>query len=275
MNTVENHYEAHYTSGDLKARIEGMLASAGTSIESATPDQMAMFDQFHVRGVHATRELADLAGFQPGQHILDVGSGIGGSSRFLNQAVGCRVTGIDLTNEFVELANGLSGRRGLTDVRFVHGSALEMPFEDGTFDGAWMQHVNMNIEDKAKLFAEVRRVLKPGATFVMHEVLADKADQPHFPVPWSRTAEGSHIVREPAFRSALEGAGFRVDEWIDETQGSIEWFRAMFARIGESGPPPINVGVLLGPEFPVMGANANASMEEGLIRVVVAKTTAI
>lgn len=268
MESTATHYEAHYTSGDLMARINGMLERAGTSAAAATPEQMAAFDQFHVRGVLATRELADLAGFTADMHILDVGSGIGGSSRFLNHTVGCRVTGIDLTQEFVDVANTLAQARGQSGVNFVQGSALAMPFGDATFDGAWMQHVNMNIADKPALFREVARVLKPGARFVMHEILADRADQPIFPVPWSRTAEGSHLAHEPEFRNGLAAAGFDVTAWNDETQACIDWMASMFLKMQESGPPPINVGVLLGPEFPTMATNANTSMEQGLIKVV-------
>jgi ubiquinone/menaquinone biosynthesis C-methylase UbiE len=245
-----------------------MLTGAGTSPEDATPEQMAAFDQFHVRGVLATRELAHLAGFAKGQHVLDVGSGIGGPARYLNTVKGCKVTGIDLTQEFVDTANALTQAQKQTDVTFVQGSALETPFEDASFDGAWMQHVNMNIADKPALFNELARVLKPGAKFAMHEILADKADQPNFPVPWSKVPEGSHLAHEPEFRAALEGAGFKVIEWVDETQASVDWMHGFMAKVKTEGPPPINVGVLLGPEFPAMAANANQSMEEGLIKVV-------
>ncbi len=273
MESTVTHYDAHYTSGDLQARIAQMLANAGTSAEAATPEQMAAFDQFHVRGVLATRELADLAGFEKGQHVLDVGSGIGGSARFLNTVKGCKVTGIDLTQEFVDTANALSKAQRQAEVTFVQGSALETPFGDVSFDGAWMQHVNMNIADKPGLFKEVARVLKPGAKFAMHEILADKADQPHFPVPWSKTPEGSHLAHEPEFRAALEKAGFRITEWADDTKTSVDWLNGMTAKMKSEGPPPINVGVLLGPEFPTMAGNANRSMEDGLIKVVMVVAT--
>lgn len=269
METVQTHYDAHYTRGNLLDEIRGMFARAGTSAAQATHEQMAAFDQFHVRGVLATQELAAMAGFREGDHVLDVGSGIGGPARFLNHVVGCRVAGLDLTREFVETANALTRDRSQDrEVTFVQGSALQTPFEDAAFDGAWMQHVNMNIQDKAGLFREVARVLKPGARFAMHEILADRADQPHFPVPWSRSEETSHLAHEPEFRRALEGAGFEIKEWRDETQASVAWMTEMLARSKQEGPPPINVGVLLGPEFPQMAMNANRSMEEGLIKVV-------
>ena len=268
-SSTASHYEAHYTSGELRARIEGMLQGAGMSAEQATHEQMSAFDQFHVRGVLATKDLVAMAGFKPSDHVLDVGSGIGGTSRFLNHEVGCRVTGIDLTQEFVDVANWLTAAQRQGDkVDFVQGSALETPFDDASFDGAWMQHVNMNIADKRGLFTEVARVLKPRARFVMHEIIADKADQPHFPAPWARNADGSHLATEPEFRSALEAAGFEVTAWHDETQKSVDWMSDVFAKMKEQGAPPINVGVILGPEFGEMAANANRSMQEGRIKVV-------
>ena len=72
------------------------------------------------------------------------------------------------------------------------------------------------------------------------------------------------------FRQALQDAGFTIGQWKDETQASIDWFRAMFTRVQSEGPPPINVAVLLGEDFPAMAANASRSMEEGLIKVVMA-----
>ena len=272
METTQptTHYEAHYTSGNLKESIAAMLAAAGTSAEKASPDQMAAFDQFHVRGIEATNELASLAGFKKGQKILDVGSGIGGPARYLNATVGCQVNGIDLTKEFVEAAVWLTeAQRQQGQVSFVQGSALQTPFADASYDGAWMQHVNMNIADKTGLFREVARVLKPGASYAMHEIVAHKANQPHFPVPWATGPEGSHLAHEPELRRTLESAGFEVVEWKDETQASIAWFQGVFARLQADGPPKIGVGVLLGPQFPEMAKNVVRSMEDGLIKVVV------
>ncbi|MFX8312575.1 methyltransferase domain-containing protein, partial [Acinetobacter baumannii] len=90
-------------------------------------------------------------GAKEGSHVLDVGSGFGGPARFLSNAFGWRVTGVDLTPEYVEIADYLTGRTGQTDlVSFQCASALELPFNDLEFDHALTQHVGMNIDNKER-----------------------------------------------------------------------------------------------------------------------------
>ena len=83
----------------------------------------------------------------------------------------CRVTGIDLSHEFIRTASALSELVGLQDkTDFIQASALELPFEDGSFDVAWTQHVQMNISDKAKFYSEINRVLSDSGTFVYYDI---------------------------------------------------------------------------------------------------------
>ena len=103
-------------------------------------------------------EFAAQLEFLPHLHVLDIGCGLGGASRYFAQEHGCRVTGVDLTDEYVRVAAMLSQRVGLEDrVSYLRCSALRLPFGAASFDGAYMLHVGMNIRDKAALFAEVRR----------------------------------------------------------------------------------------------------------------------
>ena len=98
-------------------------------------------------------------------HLLDIGSGIGGPARYFARHHGCRVTGIDLTEEFIAVARALTSRLRMEgQVSFEQGSALSMPFPASTFDVATLLHVGMNIAKKAQLFAEVRRVLNRAAS---------------------------------------------------------------------------------------------------------------
>ena len=81
-------------------------------------------------------------------------------------AYNCQITGIDLTEEYCQVATELASRVGLFDrVRYQQGSALAMPFPDNSFDIAYTQHVAMNIADKAGLYREIARVLKPRGRF--------------------------------------------------------------------------------------------------------------
>jgi sarcosine/dimethylglycine N-methyltransferase len=161
----------HYRATGLKERLETALAALGPKDQLLTPAQLAPLDQFHTRGLAATAELADLAQITAEMSVLDVGSGVGGPARFLAQAYGCWVTGVDLSEPFVDAANTLTERTGLSGrVSFETASALELPFDAGRFDAVLMQHVAMNISDRARLYREVRRVLKAGGRLAAFDV---------------------------------------------------------------------------------------------------------
>src|SRR4029077_8061073 len=109
-----------------------------------TPQQLGTLDQFHTRGLAATADLAKLAGITADMSVLDVGSGGGGPGPAPPATHGCRVTGVDLSEPFVDAARYLTERTGQSrQVSFQAGSALELPFDDGRFDAVLLQHVAM------------------------------------------------------------------------------------------------------------------------------------
>lgn len=252
----------HYRATGLTERLKHALAAFGPEHERLSPQQLAGLDQFHTRGLAATADLARLAGITAEMSVLDVGSGIGGPARFLAASHGCRVTGIDLSEPFVEAARYLTGRSGQGgQVAFQAGSALNLPFGEGAFDVVLLQHVAMNIADRAQLYREIRRVLKPGGRFATYDVVL-KGGEPHYPVPWARTAETSFLLTAVATREAIEQAGFRSTVWQDDSDTAKAWF----AQLRGSGPPPSpNLGVVMGPDFATLSANlARNLMEERL-----------
>src|SRR5215831_11570991 len=158
---ADNPVETHYTSADLGKTILAALKEAGKDLDHPTPDDLAPVDEFHGGQRPATIRLAELVGFAGTERVLDVGSGLGGPSRYLAWRYGCRVSGIDLTAEFVrvaEMLTELTGLAGKTDYR--QGNALALPFEDNAFDVVWSQNAAMNIADRDRLYREMRRVLK-------------------------------------------------------------------------------------------------------------------
>lgn len=164
-----NKVEDHYTRSNLRDIILLELQKAGRDINALTPEDLSPVDEFHIRGREATKELANLADLKRDSHVLDVGSGIGGPSRYLASEFGCYVTGIDLTEEYCQVAKMLAQRTGLKDrVNYEYGDALQMPFDDGIFDVVWMQHTTMNIEAKLKLYSEIYRVLKLGGRLALY-----------------------------------------------------------------------------------------------------------
>ncbi|MEZ5355980.1 MAG: methyltransferase domain-containing protein [Bryobacteraceae bacterium] len=227
----------HYGRPVLLDTLLGALRDSGTDIANLTLDDLAPMDEFHIRGREATAELADLSGLQSHWHVVDVGCGLGGSSRYLAQRFGCRVTGVDLTPEFCEVAADLTRRVGLDGrVEFRCASALAMPLDDASADLAWTQHVQMNIEDKAGLYREIARVLKPGGLFAFHDILAGPGGETFFPVHWADHAGLSHLIAPEALRELLQQSGFRILEWRDKTAVSRDWFVAAMER-ARSRPP--------------------------------------
>ena len=261
--------EDHYTRGELGELILAALKNAGKDPDALTPADLAPVDEFHIRGREATMELARLVNLGPDAHVLDVGCGIGGPSRHLAAEFGCRVTGLDLTEEYCRVARMLAERTGLADrVDYRQGDALAMPFSDASFDVVWTQHASMNIADKARLFAEMHRVLKPGGRLAVYDIVAGGGGEVHFPVPWARQPSISFLVSAEEMREELEKTGFRVLAWRDATAPAREWFLEVMTRAQAEGPPPLGTHLLLGPDFRQMRKNQIRNLEENRIALV-------
>ena len=154
----------HYSENrELAELIKQSLGNAGKNVEKLTTADLAVVDEFHIRGRKATLELASQINLNRDSHVLDIGSGLGGPARTLAETYGCRVTGIDLTQAFCDAADAMSEWLGLRKrVSFRQGDATNLPFADKQFDAAMTIHVAMNIAAKDTMYGEARRVLKPG-----------------------------------------------------------------------------------------------------------------
>jgi len=267
MTDVLNSVRDHYRAIGLTERLKSALSVLGTEDQRLPPQRLAALDQFHTRGLAATTELARLAGITADMSVLDVGSGIGGPARFIAAACGCRVTGIDLSEPFVDAARYLTERTGQSgQVSFQVASALQLPFDDGRFDVVLLQHVAMNISDRAKLYREIWRVLVSGGKFATFDVVSNNGE-PHYPVPWARTPATSFLLTAAATREAIEQSGFRTLTWQDDSEAAKAWF----AQLKASGPPaPPNLGVVIGPDFAELSANLGRNIMEGRIGILTA-----
>jgi ubiquinone/menaquinone biosynthesis C-methylase UbiE len=255
----------HYGGGGLLAAIEAGLARMGRGDGEITVDDLGPVDEFHVGGRMATRHLLDQLDCPPAAHVLDVGCGIGGTSRLLATGPAGRVSGVDLNPHFVETGRALNRLVGLDDrIELWVGSVIDLPFGDGVFDGAVMLHVGMNIEDKGRLLAEVARTLRPGASFGIYDIMApaEGGADIAYPVPWSSTAAASHLAPVGAYRLAAEAAGFRVVAEIDRRAEALERLRA---GAGPDGPPPLGLHLVMGPLAGTKLANMVAGIEAGLL----------
>jgi ubiquinone/menaquinone biosynthesis C-methylase UbiE len=258
---------AHYTSGKLLQRLRAALAADGIDPDRATIEQLAPFDHFHGRGLEATRELADSVAVAAGDHVLDVGSGIGGPARYFAARFGCRVTGIDLTAEFCDVARTLARAVRLADrVVFEQGSALAMPFADASFDGAYSMNVAMNIADKRGFYGEIRRVLRSGAWLALSEIAQGPGGAPAYPTPWAATAATSFLATPAQTRRALEEAGFAVVTSRETTKEALAFAARSRALVERGEKPPFSaVRLMHGDLAGVMTANGARALAEARV----------
>jgi ubiquinone/menaquinone biosynthesis C-methylase UbiE len=266
MMEIEQAVAQHYAHGSLDETILNALAAAGKDPNHLTPKDLAPVDEFHVGGRPATIAFAQQFAPQPGMRLLDIGCGLGGAARYFASEHGCQVTGIDLSAEYADVANALAARVGLSDrVSCRQGSALALPFASGSFDGAYMFHVGMNIADKAKLFREVRRVLTPAGTFGIYDVMRLAAGDLHYPVPWTSSAEVSFVEDAARYREFLIAEGFEVMRERNRRDFALEVFAQMKARGAAGAPAPLGLHIVMGASAGQKVKNMMGDISAGLI----------
>ena len=267
MAELEDKVAAHYTTDALYDRILAAVAAAGGDPAAPRAEDLKGVDEFHTGGLLATEALLAQLTIAPETRVIDIGSGIGGTARHIALATGASVTGFDLTPDYVETATRLSALVGLDgQTSYITGSALDMPLADGAADLATMFHVGMNIADKPRLFYEAMRVLAPGGTFALFDVMQTGAGDIPFPVPWAEEAGFSHVAAPDVYRAAAEAAGFESVAERARGDFALEFFRNVFAAIEKAGaPPPVGIHLLMRETAGQKIQNYVAAVEAGTI----------
>ncbi len=258
----------HYAHGRLTQAILGALAAAGKDPDRLVPADLAPVDEFHLGGRPATIDLAGQMALDPDLPLLDIGCGLGGAARYFAAERGCRVTGIDLTEEYVQVAADLARRVALADrVSFVQGSALALPFAAASFGAATMLHVGMNVADKGRLFAEVRRVLRTGAMFGVYDVMREADGPLTYPMPWASTADTSFLATADAYGRLLAQAGFQLVSRRSRRDLALAGFATLRARAarGQDAAPPLGLHIVMGAAAGRKMANLADQIERGLL----------
>ncbi|MDH5798779.1 MAG: methyltransferase domain-containing protein [Paracoccaceae bacterium] len=259
----------YYSPDNLYDKIVRGLDRLGKDLSKVTLDDLQPVDEFHIRGDAATRELIGLSGFTPDMHILDVGCGIGGSTRRLAHETGCLVTGIDLSDEYISVAERLTRLLNMEDrVKFHACSALELPYDDESFDGVWSLQMNMNIEDKPSWLSEVFRILKPGCRAVLYEVCGNKNTPQYFPVPWAQDESMSFLITPESFREVVESVGFNVSVWNDKTELARLAFSQVKKPAGDPVFPELGVYMLVGNDVATKAYNLHRNLEEERVSLI-------
>lgn len=246
VENIENAVIEHYEDARLLERILAGLEDSGIDINNLKPDDLAPIEEFHTGGRKATQYIIEKLGLQPENHVLDIGCGIGGAARYIAAQIGSRVTGIDLTPEYITAAKVLSERVKLDDkLQFEAASALALPFEDASFDAAVTLHVAMNIKDRTSFYSEISRVMKPGSVLGIFDVMKKNDEDLIFPLPWAQSPATSHLITAEETSRFLTDVGFTVTDVEDRTDFALEFFaQGLAAQTSEA--PSLGIHLLIG-----------------------------
>lgn len=267
--SIETSVAQHYAAPMLVDSVNKAFSSIGLDTNNLKPRDFAPVDEFHVGGLEATEKLLDLIHIKQGDKVLDIGCGMGGPMRYIaSKYPQCaHVTGIDLSKDYIHAAKVFSEKCGLADrTTFKQGSATALPFPDGAFDVAITMHVAMNIPNKESMYREAARVLKPGGTFAIYDVMMGPdflgEDQP-YPVPWAETRETSFLVTPVEAARLVSMAGFTIEALNDTTESSIQFFVKQQERVKATGPSALGIHLVTGANTKTKFINLLNSFKKG------------
>lgn len=282
MKSIPGHYQAHQEPDTLWQRISQALTTAGYNTDSdLCSNLLAPIDQLHIGGRKATLNLLEKAGLQPDCHILEIGSGLGGTARLIADQIPCTLTAVDITPDFHQAHAEINQRLQQPGIRTVCADACEPQVADKSQDLVISQHTLMNIPDKPRLLATLARSLKPEGKLLLHEVIAGENTEPlQLPVPWASDAEHSHLPDRDTLIAQIENAGFSLQSCQDVTDQALAWRQKHTERESGNNQPgqtqkasPLNPGLIFGERFLTMGKNVMANLASDKIRVIEAVFT--
>ena len=169
---------------------------------------------------------------------------------------------LEISDDFCRAGRLLDRLTGLDHrIEVRRGSALPLPFDDASFDFVWMQNVGMNIADKATLYLEVGRVLRPGGRFAFQEVAAGATGDPFFPLPWADEPSDCFLVGFDVIGELLDAAELVPEVFEDPSDAELS-----YPPVG-AGQSSLTVGVYID-EWATKSRNARRSLEDGRVRFV-------
>jgi ubiquinone/menaquinone biosynthesis C-methylase UbiE len=225
LQAVEHFYDFHPISAD---QIFQAVAARQIAREDITQAVLSAHDQDHYGGTEAVDRLMGLAAITADDHVLDVCAGMGGPARYIAWKTGCQVTGLDLTASRVAGAQALTEAARLgAQVDFVHGNALEMPFDHARFTCIISQEAFAHIPRKNQLIAACARVLKPGGRMVFSDIMSHQTLSAPDAQQLYDGMRFSEIATLADYQQWFADVGMR---WVRTIDLSAEWTRILVDR---------------------------------------------
>ncbi|MDD2635742.1 MAG: class I SAM-dependent methyltransferase, partial [Bacteroidales bacterium] len=249
------------------------LSEMGVDLNNVTRKDIARADEFHVRGAEVSRELAQNANIK-NSRLLDIGCGIGGPCRMLADEFNCDTVGIDLSKEYVKTANLLSELIGLRlKTKFICADAINLPFEDKTFDVVWTQHIQMNVYDKLKYCSEINRVLQNNGRLIYYEVFKNQNQNQNqnqklnYPLPWADNENINFLVDDLKMNSFFEQSGLIKEQCTNQTDRAIKVLEKSVSKIKQMNPLKLGLDVLMGETTKEKITNFLIGLKTGAIKI--------
>ena len=189
-------------------------------------------DSFHPGGTQLTERLGNLLALTRDSQVLDVASGRGTSAFHLAESFGCKVTGVDLSEENVRLATAEASQRGLAgQINFQLGDAERLPFGDETFDAILCECAFCTFPSKPVAAQEFFRVLKPGGQLGLSDLTRTEATIPELEGLLSWIACVGDALPADRYVAILQQAGFEVPNIEDHNDSLVEMVRQIQAKL--------------------------------------------
>jgi len=255
--------ENFWTRGDIFSRVHHAMSEAGLINKELNIEDLFPIDQYHARGIAATVDLGKRMPISKNQKIIDIGCGLGGPARYYAKEFKCFITGIDITPSFIEIGNEFNKLTSMSDnIKLLVGNGEILDFKNETFDGAYSQHVTMNISNREKFFSEAFRVLKKDSFFAFTEHGLGPEGNPIFPLPWADSSEMSFLLPPETTISILKDIGFSDIKIIETADKYILGYEKLIGLKSENKKPILGIHVIGGESMNERSTNSMQSIKE-------------
>ena len=201
-------------------------------VDELTVESLAPFDHFHALGVKATQDLANILPIKKGDHVLDLGCGIGGPARYFAHHFDAKVTGVDIDADYIDAGRKLTMETGLCERVTLQCADMLVQDFSANYDGVLALHITMNIQERAKLFARVYETMKPSAWFAISEH-AKGEGQAYYPLPWARSENTSFLVSIDETRELLQKTGFEIMYFEDMCEAYMRGYARAIKNLND------------------------------------------